>query len=449
VVKRVFDFLISKSGVVTNDYMKKQLESLDKYDGNIDTLANRISNIRTWSYVANKKNWVNNSDYWIERTKYIEDKLSDKLHEELTKSFVDKRISVLSRSLKQDIILATEIKNENEVVIDGQYIGRLKGLKLELDLKSGSLKTDIKSLRKAAKQAISPELMKRVDKIIKTETFSIDENHKVYWLDNPIAYLTKGKSYLNPKLEVIVDEAMSLEFKGILKENLEKKLHSIISSELSDLVNLSKSNLKNNYARALCYQLFENNGVIKREKVNQTIKNITKEDRLILRKAGIKIGRYHIFLPRMLKPAAVDLRIKLWKLYHNEDKENLIPKSGLNFLKNETNKNNKFLLICGFENFNKFYVRVDILERLFLKIIDNTKDGVFKIDSDMINLIGCSKENFYKLLNLMQYKAKKNKDGNEDLFIYKPTYLKKNNKKRSIKNKKDNPFEKLSELRFR
>ena len=97
VVKKVFDFLISKSGRVTNDYMKNQLENLDKYDGNIDTLANRISNVRTWSYVANKKNWATNSDYWIERTKFIEDKLSDKLHEELTKSFIDKRISVLSR----------------------------------------------------------------------------------------------------------------------------------------------------------------------------------------------------------------------------------------------------------------------------------------------------------------------------------------------------------------
>jgi len=268
-------------------------------------------------------------------------------------------------------------------------------------------------------------------------------------MDNPIAYLTKGKSYLNPKLEIIVDEAMSLESKEILKENLEKKLYSIISSELSDLVNLSKSKLKNNYARALCYQLFENNGVIKREKVNETIKSITKEDRLILKKAGIKIGRYHIFLPRMLKPAAVDLRVKLWKLYYNEDKKNFIPKSGLNFLKNEANKNNKFLLICGFENFNKFYVRVDILERLFLKIIDNTKDGAFKIDSDMINLIGCSKENFYKLLDLMQYKTKKNKDGNEDLFVYKPIYLKKNYKKRNTKNNKDNPFKKLTELRFR
>ena len=449
IVKKVFDFLLSKSGTVTNDYMKRQLQNLDRYDGNIDTLTNRISSVRTWSYVANKKNWVNNSDYWIERTKHIEDKLSDKLHEELTKSFVDKRISVLSRSLKQDIALATEIKNENEVIIDGQYIGQLKGLKLELDLKSGSLKTDIKSLRKAARQAITPELIKRVNKIIKDEIFNFDDNHKINWMDNPIAYLSKGKDYLSPKLEVAVDEAIDIESKEKLKINLEKKLSKLISTELSDLVNLTKSKFKNNYVRALCYQLFENNGVIKREKVNEMIKNITKEDRLSLRRAGVKIGRYHIFLPRMLKPAAVDLRVKLWKLYYEEDKKHGVPKSGLNFLKNETTKNKKFLLICGFENFEMFYVRVDILERLFLKILENTKDGAFKIDSDMINLIGCNKDNFYKLLELMHYKSKKNKDIKEDLFIYKPKYMKKEDKKRNNKVNKDNPFKKLTELRFR
>ena len=129
----------------------------------------------------------------LSEPKYIEDKLSDKLHEELTKSFVDKRISVLSRSLKQDIILATEIKNENEVIIDGQYIGRLKGLKLDLDLKSGSLKTDIKSLKKAARQAIAPELMRRTNRIIKSEVLELDDDHKIYWMDNPIAYIYKEK----------------------------------------------------------------------------------------------------------------------------------------------------------------------------------------------------------------------------------------------------------------
>ena len=449
VVKKVFEFLTSNSGKVTNEYMKKQLEYLDRYDGNIDTLANRISNVRTWSYVANKKNWANNSDYWVERTKYIEDKLSDKLHEELTKSFVDKRISILSRTLKQDVALATEIKNENEVIIDEQYIGRLSGLKLDLDLKSESLKTDIKSLKKAARQAIAPELMRRVNRIIRSEVLRLDNDHKIYWMDSPIAYISKGTNYLNPKLRLIVDEAIDPETKEKLKINLEKKLRTLISSELSDLVNLIKSKFKNNYARALCYQLFEKNGVMKRKTVNEMIKNISKDDRSNLRKAGVKIGRYHIFLPRMLKPSAVNLRVKLWKLYYPEDKKYIIPKSGLNFLKNEMIENNKFLLICGFENFNKFYIRVDILERLFLKIIENIKDGIFKIDSNMINLIGCSKENFYKLLELMEYKRKKIKDDKEEFFIYKPRFSKSVKGKKDKKISKDNPFGKLTELIFR
>ena len=445
VVKKVFAFLNSKTGKVSNDYMKTQLKHLDIYEGNIDTIANRISNVRTWSYVANKKNWADNSDYWIERTKYIEDKLSDKLHEELTKSFVDKRISILSRSLKQDIILGTEIKNENEVIIDNQYMGQLKGLKLELDLKSGSLKTDIKSLKKAARQAISPELIRRVGKIVESEVLSFNDDYKICWKDHPIAYLTPGKNYLNPKLELLVDDAIDQESKEKLKNNLEGKLQKLITSELSDLVKLSEAKFQNNYVRALCYQLFENNGVMKREIIDKMVKNISKEDRANLRKAGVKIGRYHIFLPKMLKPNAVDLRVKLWKLHFPNDQKYIIPKSGLNFLKDETKKNKKFLLICGFENFNKFYIRVDILERFFLKIMENTKDGMFKIDSDMMNLIGCSKENFLKLLDLMQYKSRKNIKESEEFFTYKPKFEKINNKR----NNKNDAFRKLSELRLR
>jgi len=449
IVKKVFEFLTSGSGKVANEYMKKQLQYLDKYDGNIDTLSNRISNVRTWSYVSNKKGWASNSDYWIEQTKYIEDKLSDKLHEELTKSFIDKRISILSRRLGQDIPLATEIKNEDEVIIDGQYMGKLKGMRLELDLKSSSLKTDIKSLKKASRQAIAPELMKRANKIIKDENFTINDDHKIYWNNSPVAYIVKGGNYLNPKLNLLVDEAIDKDSEMKLKINLEKKLNLLISSELSDLFNLTKSDFKNNYVRALCYQLFENNGVMKRDDVAKMVKNISKEDRFTLRKAGVKIGRYNIFLPKMLKPNAVNLRIKLWKLYYQEDKKYNIPKFGLNFLKDEQKKNVKFLLICGFENFNKFYIRVDILERLFLKIMENNKNGVFKIDSDMVNLIGCSKENFFTLLKLMHYQPKKIAGAKEDFFVYKPKF-EKNKMNKNIKNTTDDsPFKKLSELRFR
>ena len=428
--------------------MKNQLKYLDKYHGNIDTLANRISNVRTWSYVANKKGWAENSDFWIEATKNIEDKLSDKLHEELTKSFVDKRISILSRSLKQDIILGTEIKNENEVIIDGQYIGLLKGMRLELDLKSGYLKTDIKSLRKAARQAIAPELMRRANKIIKSDELKLSEDCKIYWMDYPVANISPGKSYLDPKLELLIDEATDNETKEKLKKNLEEKLITIIKKDLIDLVNLGQLKHENSYARALCYQLLENNGVIKRESVEQIVKNINKEDRTKLRKVGVKIGRYHVFLPRMLKPNAVNLRIKLWKLFFPEDKKYTIPQYGLNFLKNEDKKDKKFLLICGFENFGNFYVRVDILERLFLKIIENTKNKIFKINTDMINLIGSSKENFYKLLELMHYKRKIIKDSKEDFFVYQPRFKRSKDQNIVKKPNNNNPFKKLSEIRF-
>jgi len=450
IVKKVFGFLTSKVGKISNDYIKTQLKYLDRYDGNIDTLTNRISNIRTWAYVANKKGWVNNSDFWVERTKNIEDKLSDKLHEELTKSFIDKRISILSRSLKENIVLGTEIRNENEFIIDGQYIGRLRGLKLDLDLKSSSLKTDIKSLKKAARQAIAPELMRRIKKIISSnEAINLGNDHKIYWMENPIAQITPGKNYLNPKLKLIVDETTDPDSKEKLKNNLEKKLDTLIKTELFDLVNLTKLEFKNSYVRALCYQLFENNGVIKREAITPIINNIPKEDRTIMRKTGIKIGRYHIFLPKMLKPNAVTLRVKLWKLYFPNDKKYIIPKFGLNFLTNEVKENKKFLLVCGFENFDKFYVRVDILERLFLKIIENTKAGIFKIDSDMINLIGSNKVDFFKLLELMEYKRKKVKNSKEEFFIYQPKYEKNKQIKTIKKLNKNRPFEKLSELRFR
>ena len=201
---------------------------------------------------------------------------------------------------------------------------------------------------------------------------------------------------------------------------------------------------KNKYLRALSFQLYESNGVLKRTNVNEVVKAISKEDRKQFRKIGIKIGRYHIFLPKMLKPKAVALRIMLWKFYNNIGENSEIPKSGLNFLSDYQNKfDKKFLLLCGFENFGNYYIRVDILEKLFLKILDNTKNGKFKITSEMMNLLGCSKENFFKVMRLMDYKREK-KD--EDIFFYRGS--KKINKVKFFKSK-NSPFQKLSSLNLK
>ena len=181
VVGKVFNFLRESPGKITSKYMKQQLSILDKLDGNVDSVSNRIANVRTWSYVANKNGWVENQDYWVERTKFLEDRLSDRLHEELTKSFIDKRASVLAKGLKQDIIFETKIVDNEKVMINNQFIGNLKGLKLELDFKIGDLDSDIKSLKKASRQNVGPEIVERINQIIKTKNIELKKDLKIYW----------------------------------------------------------------------------------------------------------------------------------------------------------------------------------------------------------------------------------------------------------------------------
>ena len=442
VIDKVFQFLTTRKRRIPSSFMKDQLKGLEKDHGNVDLLSHRLSNVRTWSYVANKKNWVENSDYWVQLTKNIEDKLSDKLHDELTKSFIDKKISILSRSLKQDLVLNTKINEENKIHIDGQLIGELKGLKFLIEVTSKTLDTDIKSIKKAARKGVEEELIKRVDNIVSNGEIEISNENKIIWKDNPIAWLKKGNSYLNPEIDIIADDALSLDSRNKLILYLNKWLNDHIDKVLGDLIKLTKHKIENKYLRGLVFQLYENNGVVKRNNVEQVVKSIPTEERRKLWDMGIKIGRYHIYLPKMLKPKAVEFRVRLWKIFNNFSDKNEIPQSGLNFLINK-DYDNKFLLLCGFEKFKEFFIRIDILEKLFIKIIDGTKDRKFKINSEMMNLLGCSKENFYKLMNYMNYK----KDKSIDTYIFMGERKKKN---RLIKfDKKENPFNKLLSLNIK
>ena len=446
VVSKVFSFLNGKDGKITNDYMRLQLIKLDKLEGNVDSLSNRIANVRTWSYVSNKINWVESQSYWIEKTKLLEDRLSDRLHEELTKTFIDKRASVLARGLKQDIEFKTEIMEDNKVIIDEQFIGDLKGLRFEIDLKAGALETDIKSLKKAARQTVGPELQKRIQSIIDTGLIEIKDDFKIYWKNFPIAKLIAGKDYLNPDIFLIVDDILENDDKQKLSEfigNWIKEKIKLILKSLIDLKNLKESNSS---IKALAYQLYENNGVIKREVVAEYLKKLGQDERKILRDLGVKFGRYHVFLFRLLKPEAVSLRTLLWKNFNQKNLNLTPPTFGLNFLNDKNIKDKHFMLLCGFENFDNYYVRIDILERLFVQIInsDPEKGKEIKLVPEMLNLLGCSKENFKKLIEKMNYKIL---ERDEDIYFrYNPQkQIKKPFKKTASIN---NPFKVLKNFNF-
>ncbi len=446
VIGNVFKYLNSKKGKITDDYMRIQLMKLDKLEGNVDSLSNRIANVRTWSYVSNKNNWVENQNYWIEKTKLLEDRLSERLHEELTKTFIDKRASVLARGLKQDMEFNTKILENNDVMIDNQFIGKINGLKLQLDLKKGALETDIKSLKKAARQTVGPELEKRIKIIIDTGLIELKEDFKIYWSNSAIGRLSSGKDYLNPNLELIVDDILEQNQKQKLLDFMNKWLKNKINTVLKSLVDLKNIKEKNSSTKALAYQLYENNGVIKREQVTEYLKSLGQNERKILRDLGVKFGRYHVFLYKLIKPDAVSLRTLLWKNYHQKYYSLKPPTFGLNFLENKEFKNKNFMLLCGFEKFDTFFVRIDILERLFVQILNssnnNNKEKMIKMVPEMINLLGCNRENFKKLLKMMNYKIFDKDD--EIFFKYSPP--KKNIKTFVKKSNKESPFKILKNL---
>jgi ATP-dependent RNA helicase SUPV3L1/SUV3 len=444
VISNVFSFLNSEKGQISDEFMRLELIKLDKLEGNVDSLSNRIANVRTWSYVSNKNNWIENQDYWIEKTKYLEDRLSDRLHEELTKTFIDKRASVLARGLKQDMEFKTKILENNDVMIDDQFIGKIKGLKLELDFKKGALETDIKSLKKAARQSIGPELEKRIQIIIDTGLIELNDDFKIYWNNFPIAKLSIGNDYLNPGFELIIDDSIEQNPKQKLIDFTNKWIQTKINTILKSLVDLKNLKEKNSSIKALAYQLYENNGVLKREQVSEYLKALGQNERKILRDLGVKFGRYHVFLYQLIKPEAVSLRTLLWKNFHQKYYKLKPPTFGLNFLDDQESRNRNFMLLCGFEKFDNLFVRIDILERLFMQIINsNSKENKeIKMVPEMLNLLGCGKDNFKKLLKKMGYKIFDKEE--ETFFKYSPLKQFKKNPVKKVSS--ENPFKVLKNL---
>ena len=276
----------------------------------------------------------------------------------------------------------------------------------------------------------------------------LKDDFKIYWQNFPIAKLSPGKDYLNPEIKIIIDDMVDniekINFNNFLQEWISKKINIDLKS-LTDLKNISTANTS---IRALAYQLYENNGVVKREQVKYFLKKIDQEERKILRNIGVKFGRYHIFLFKLFKPNAVSLRIALWKNFHQKYYSLKPPTFGLNFLKEKKDFSKDFMLLCGFEKFDNFFVRIDILERLFLKIIDLSKEkkSEIKLIPEMLNLLGCGKEDFLKLIKKMNYSSfSKNED---TYFKYIPS--KSNKKQFSTKVvKKENPFSILKNIDFK
>ncbi|MDP1732311.1 MAG: helicase-related protein [Devosia sp.] len=427
IVTRVFVDLMAK-GRVDADWIAEQVRFCDNVSGDIDTLSNRIRQVRTWTFVANRRNWLEDPIHWREKTRDIEDRLSDALHERLTQRFVDRRTSVLMRHLRDRSMVTPEINDRGEIRLEGHLIGSIEGFRFTL---ARSEEGDAKGLRNAASQAIAPEIAKRADRLAgaPNEEIVLSTDGCVRWRGEVVANLAEGESLLSPRLIILADDSLSGPELERVEERLNLWLRHTINTQLEPVMALGEPADLEGAARGIAFQLFESLGLLPRSAVAEEVKGLDQDVRAKMRKLGVKFGAYHIYVPASLKPAPRELAIILFALKHGGVRQPGVAElprivlSGRTSFLIDPEINPRLYEVAGFKVAGRRAVRVDILERLAdiirpLIALDPQRHqgdlpagaaegNGFRVTVEMTSLLGTAGEDFASILTSLGYRVRR------------------------------------------
>ena len=310
---RLFGFLQGGGGIPA-DWLAGQIARIDRTDGDIDALSKRLAYVRTWTYVAQRRAWIDDADHWREATRAVEDRLSDALHVQLTQRFVDRRTSVLMRRLKQRETLVATVTENDEVRVEDQFVGRLEGFRLRLDPTADP--DQARTLRSAGMAAIAPALSLRADKFYNAPDTEIDvtEQGGLMWGEHAIGKLVAGADALSPRVKPFVDEDAAPEIAEKVRRRLGHWIDRRIAAHFAPLIALRDDEALTGMARGIAFRLVEALGVLPRAEIADDVKGLDQESRASLRKHGVRFGQHTVFLPLLLKPAPTRLRLVLWSL---------------------------------------------------------------------------------------------------------------------------------------
>ena len=426
-VTSLFEFLMRKSRI-PDAWFAAQVEQADRVDGDIDTLSGRIAQIRTWTFVANRPDWLADPEHWQGITREVENKLSDALHERLTERFVDRRTSVLMRRLRENTVLSTEIGKTGEVTVEGHVIGRLDGFTFAPDAAEAG--SDAKALQATAQKALAGEIDSRAEKLSAApdDQFVLTSDGTIRWTGDAVAKLVTADDALHPRLRIISDERLSGAPRESVQARLDLWLKTHIEKLLGPLFELAKAEDVTGIARGIAFQLIEALGVLERSKIAAEMKDLDQPSRASLRKYGVRFGAYHIYLPALLKPAARALASLLWA--QKQDNVDFSALSGAQHLAGSGRTSfpvDKQLprdayRVLGYRQCGERAVRVDILERLADLIRPalawrETSPGEkpagafdgrgFVVTQAMTSLTGSAGEDFASILRALGYRLER------------------------------------------
>ncbi|MDR1828177.1 MAG: helicase [Methylobacteriaceae bacterium] len=423
-IRTVFQFICDGRGI-PNDWFKRQISSLNRTDGDMDTLSNRISQVRTWSFIANHPDWLRESAHWQTVTRQVEDSLSDALHERLAQRFIDRRTSVLLRRLRENKMLEAEISPTGEVVVEGQNIGTLSGFVFTPD--SNAAGEEARVLRQAAQNALVQEIQARAARLAETadSNLLLSLDGIIRWLGTPVARLEPGLVVLEPGFRLICDDSLNGAELEKVHTRVAAWLKAHIGRLLEPLLQLREAADLEGIARGLAFQLYEGLGILERAKVLQDVRNLEQDSRAALRKLGVRFGAYHLFLPAVLKPAPRLLITQLWALMNGglEQKglAEIAPLAGSGRTSFPLDPDIPVALYraAGFRPSGSRVLRIDILERLadLIRPAIAYRPGetpgeppTGAADGDgfvptvaMTSLVGCAGEEFAGILKSLGY----------------------------------------------
>jgi len=419
---------LRREGRIPVDWFSRQVALADRTDGDIDTLSTRIAHIRTWTFAANRPDWLADPEHWQEVTRAVEDKLSDAMHERLIERFVDRRTSVLMRRLRENTMLETEISKSGEVVVEGHPIGRLDGFTFAVDPAAAG--PDAKALRAAAQKALAGEIDARAARVqaASDEHFVLAGDGTIRWMGEPVGKLVAGDEVLRPRVRIVADEHLTGASRDAVQARLDLWVKTHLEKLLGPLFALAGAEDVTGIARGVAFQLVEALGVLERHRVADDVKGLDQAARATLRKYGVRFGAYHIYLPALLKPAPRALATQLWAL-KNADPElkgiDEIPHlaaGGRTSFPADKDVSKALYRVVGYRVCGERAVRVDILERLAdlirpalawkpgatgMKPAGAIEGSGFTVTTSMTSLTGASGEDFASILRSLGYRMER------------------------------------------
>lgn len=412
-------------GHVDEDYLADQVRRASSTEGDIDTLSHRIAQIRTWTFVANRPGWLAHPTHWQEKTRQIEDSLSDALHERLTKRFVDRRTSVLMRRLRENAMIEAEIDASGNVLVEGHHVGELQGFRFTADQSAGG--EDAKAVKGAAQKALAQEFESRAERFSAAANgdFALGSDGLLRWIGAPVGVLVATEDALRPRVVLLADEELNGPARDKVAARLDRFVQLQIDTLLKPLIELRGSEQLTGLARGIAYRLAENFGIVERREIADDVKALDQDARAALRRLGVRFGAYHVFVPALLKPAPASLSTLLWALKNDgKDKPgfgdvvNLLA-AGRTSLLVDQSFDRTFYRLAGFRILGERAVRIDILERVADLIRpalswrpgtgrrpDGAFDGnAFLVTPGMMSILGANADDMEAILKGLGYRA--------------------------------------------